>query len=299
MATVNDKMTAIADAIREKTGSTEALSLDGMAENIQTVYEAGKKSAYDMFWDALQCNGERSIYSLVFCNSDPYLAAEKKYNNWDETTFRPKYPIRPIECGSAIFCGLAIDNLKEHCEKYGIIIDFSIATTLTNCYRMIKSRYIPDMNVAKATTISSACYMADLLEESPNILNGELLTNYSNIYYGCRNMRKIPTLWAVNVTDYKNSFGVCDKLTTIENIVGEIMPNIDFRSCPLDIPTLKLIITHLKDYSGTSSEYTYTVTFKATAFAALEAEGATAEYNGVACTWAELIDNKKWNLVKA
>lgn len=266
-----------------------------LKEDIDNAYEAGKKSEYDAFWDAIQCNGERNIYGLVFCNSDAYNAAEKKYNNWDETTFRPKYPIIPIECGNAIFCGLAIDNLKEHCEKYGIIIDFSIATTLTNCYRMIKSRYVPDMNAAKATTISSAFYRAVLLEESPNILNGELLTNYNSAYDGCNNMKKIPTLWAVNVTSYSASFNGCFNLTTIEDIVGEIMPNIDFRSCPLDIPTLKLIITHLKDYSGTSSEYTYTVTFKATAFSALEAEGATSPHGN---TWAEYIDDLKWKLTK-
>jgi hypothetical protein len=35
MATVNEKMTAIADAIREKTGDTEKLSLDGMAEALR------------------------------------------------------------------------------------------------------------------------------------------------------------------------------------------------------------------------------------------------------------------------
>ena len=62
---------------------------------------------------------------------------------------------------------------------------------------------------------------------------------------------------------------------------------------------MKNIIEHLKDYNGTTNEYKYTVTFKTSAFNVLEAEGATAEYNGTACTWAELIDNLKWNLVKA
>lgn len=38
---VNEKMTAIADAIREKTGGTEALTLDGMAESIQGMPTAG------------------------------------------------------------------------------------------------------------------------------------------------------------------------------------------------------------------------------------------------------------------
>lgn len=47
MATVNDKMTAIADAIRDKTDGTDALTLDGMAAEIPKVYEAGKASMVD------------------------------------------------------------------------------------------------------------------------------------------------------------------------------------------------------------------------------------------------------------
>lgn len=39
---VNSKMTAIADAIRAKTGSTDALTLDGMAAAIPNVYAAGE-----------------------------------------------------------------------------------------------------------------------------------------------------------------------------------------------------------------------------------------------------------------
>lgn len=39
---VNSKMTAIADAIREKTGGTDLLSLDEMAAGVDETYEAGK-----------------------------------------------------------------------------------------------------------------------------------------------------------------------------------------------------------------------------------------------------------------
>lgn len=40
---VNEKMTAIADAIRDKTGGTEPLGLDDMAVGVGDVYEAGKQ----------------------------------------------------------------------------------------------------------------------------------------------------------------------------------------------------------------------------------------------------------------
>lgn len=44
---VNEKMTAIADNIRAKTGGTEPLTLDGMAESIPEVYSAGQSSMVD------------------------------------------------------------------------------------------------------------------------------------------------------------------------------------------------------------------------------------------------------------
>lgn len=42
MAAVNEKMTAIADAIRDKTGGVDKLTLDGMAAAIPLVYGAGE-----------------------------------------------------------------------------------------------------------------------------------------------------------------------------------------------------------------------------------------------------------------
>ncbi len=63
---VHAKMTAIADAIREKTGNTEALTLDGMAAGVGEVYAAGEKSAYDAFWGTYTDEGTRDQYSFAF-----------------------------------------------------------------------------------------------------------------------------------------------------------------------------------------------------------------------------------------
>lgn len=100
---VNSKMTAIADAIREKTGKTEKLSLDAMEEGIEDVYDAGfeagqngdggsydqgytdgQKAEYDAFWDAFQENGNRQHYAFAFC-----------HKGWSDKNYNPKYPIVP------------------------------------------------------------------------------------------------------------------------------------------------------------------------------------------------------------
>jgi hypothetical protein len=90
----------------------------------------------------------------------------------------------------------------------------------------------------------------------------------------------------------------CESLVDFE-AGGTIVQTISFAECPLSVKSMKSIISCLKDFTGASNDFDYTVTFKTSAFNELEKEGATAEYNGAACTWAELIDNKKWNLVKA
>ena len=57
--------------------------LTQIAENEQAVFDAGKKSEYDTFWDSYQENGNKVAYRLAFFGS-----------GWNDTTFHPKYPIK-------------------------------------------------------------------------------------------------------------------------------------------------------------------------------------------------------------
>ncbi len=57
--------------------------LTQIAENEQAVFDAGKKSEYDTFWDSYQENGNKVAYRLAFFGS-----------GWNDTTFRPKYPMK-------------------------------------------------------------------------------------------------------------------------------------------------------------------------------------------------------------
>ncbi len=63
---VNLKMTAIADAIREKTGAAELLSLDGMAESIPQVFESGK----EVMLKGLTNNYTRKYFNQTFTETD-------------------------------------------------------------------------------------------------------------------------------------------------------------------------------------------------------------------------------------
>ncbi len=89
---VNEKMTAIADAIRDKTGREEKLGLDAMAAGVGEVYEAGKQAEYDAFWDAYQENGQRTNYTYAFYN-----------RGWVDATFNPKYDIVAVGNAANLF----------------------------------------------------------------------------------------------------------------------------------------------------------------------------------------------------
>lgn len=230
MATVNEKMTAIADNIRSKTGGTEALSLDNMASGVNEVYEAGKKAEQNAFWEIYQEGGDRENWQYAFY-----------YRWWTDDTYNPIYPIKVRNPNTNMFYRTPVTNTKVSIDIRG--------TTLNYTFREASIVTIPEL----------------IVDESTNVNQG---------FLGASDLKNI-TITGTIGTDFKISW------------------------CPLTVESIKSIISALCDYTDTENEYVNTVTFKTSAFETLEAEGATAEYNGTPCTWAELIDNKKWNLTLA
>lgn len=223
---VNEKMTAIADAIRDKTGGTEALTLDGMTESIPAVFDAGKEAEQRAFWEVFQ---KRTSWQYAFA-----------YNGWTDKNYNPIYPIRIGSANTNMYYDSGITNTKVSLDISGRILNYT--------FRDSDIVTIPELIVDESTDINQGF---------------------------------------TNATALKNI-----------SITGTIGTNFKISWCPLSVASIKSIITALKDYTGIS-EYNYTLTVKKFAFETLEAEGTTAEYNGEACSWAELIDNKKWNLTLA
>lgn len=240
--------------------------------DFDNVYKAGKEAGtqaqYDEFWDGFQ-------------NVENGVPQRTQYNNafyqWRHKHIRPKYKIMPDSSVTTV------DNMYNSCNNLLEIenVDFSNFTpkttatsgswyyTFGNCTQ-IKS--FPDYNMKAG--------------------------GYVQTWRNCLNLQSIKIMRCCEHGAYETPFYACSKLKHLE-IEGEIGKSFPIPSSPLTCKSFKSIITHLHDYSGSFYAFTFTVTFKASAFEALEAEGATASYNGVACTWAELIDNKKWNLALA
>lgn len=145
---VFEKMTAIADAIRAKTGGTDALTLDGMAEAIAGIetdgggydegFADGAKSEYDKFWDNFQNYGNRRAYNYAFYGAD---------RKWGDT-FAPKYDL-VIENANYMFMynsGVGL-KLKEGLAKNNVRFDLSVCTRATACFSYSDIGDLPELNL--------------------------------------------------------------------------------------------------------------------------------------------------------
>ena len=243
-----------------------AENLATIAENVPKVYEAGKQAENKAFWDIITLNNTRPHYGHTF-----------RY--WDVPYVRPPYKITPTARGGTLYMFANNPNLLKVEKEY---FDLS---------------QLPNQSQTNGS-FGNQC----IFTNCPNLVEiediGITAAMYDTTYYGCSKLERIEIIRVQEDTTFYNAFSSCRALKhlTVEGVIGT---NFSIAYSPLTKESMKSIITHLKDYSGTSNEYKYTVTFNPSAFSVLEAEGATAEYNGVPCTWAELIDNLKWNLVKA
>ncbi len=148
MATVKEKMTAIADAIRAKTGGTELLTLDGMATDIPKVFEAGKQSEMTIFWNALQNFGNG-----VYGHYRMFHGA-----NWTDEAYNPIYPIKSADGTNLqqVYFSSGITNTKVPIILKGINASLLFAWS--------KIRTVPLIVVDENTTFTDTFLNANNLE---------------------------------------------------------------------------------------------------------------------------------------
>lgn len=134
MATVNEKMTAIADNIRDKTGGTEALTLDDMASGVNEVYEAGYNQHESDWWDAYQRQGSSTMYSSAFANGI-----------FTDELYKPKYPLRGV-----------MNNTFSQSLITDVKVPILAATSILQMLRWnSKTKRIPELNISETTNVSS------------------------------------------------------------------------------------------------------------------------------------------------
>jgi hypothetical protein len=252
---VNEKMTAIADAIRDKTKGTEKLSLDAMAIEIPKVYDAGKIDERDGFWESFQTPTRRMWTNAFACAC------------WNDYTFYPKYDIVPTGNASSLFRYCGITDFEGRLNECGAILDTSGATNLNNAFGESTVTVLPTIDLSKCTTSTAA----------------------SGVFSGCRSLTTIRKIIIGETIAILNIFNACSALEniTFEGVIGR---DIQLHYSPLTIESMKSVISHLKNYKGTDNESTYLVKFSDDCWAALEADSTAP--NGT--TWKEYVTALGW-----
>jgi hypothetical protein len=178
---VNEKMTAIADAIRSKTGGTEPLGLDEMAVGVGEVFDAGKQAEYDRFWDGVQDNGNRTDYRYAF-------------KEWRSTEINPKYPIVcTANSGTEMFNG---------CQS------LILPPTVTPVNGSFETIYCMFQNCRKAQEIGWDIKVVSSTSSA--------VTNTFNMCHELVNIKSLTFDVAETISFSANFFGYCYKLENVQ-----------------------------------------------------------------------------------
>ena len=211
-----------------------AEKLTTVAENQQKVYDAGKKSEYDAFWDAYQSNGNRRNYANAFAGQA-----------WGCDVFKPKYPIR--------FNDVTINSRTA----YGVF----------NWHGRANANYVLDLSTididfSGCMSISSAFSNAKV----DNItINGINIVSMDNAFNGGDGGNAITTI-NIKITDkctnMTNAFTYCRSLTNLIFTEDSVIatPITLTQSDKLTAESIDSIINALQDRTGLSA---YKVTFHA------------------------------------
>ena len=257
---VYEKMTAIADAIRAKTGGTDALTLDGMAEAIPQVYAAGITE----MWESIQAGGKTQTY-------------QQKFESWkfERKTFKPIYDVRPTQPVRMFYDIHKADSneifdLEEIEREQGIVFDFSQTTNLQHVFNGAE---IDVVNVVDARNASAT---------------NALYWTFSGVQgdgkeFGHPTVKRINKFIVGEKTDrfYMTFYCAYD----LEHCVleGEISKNgFSFgQSSKIDKESILSVLNCLKDYSTDTSGTKWVVALGTTNLAKLtEAEKAIATEKG-------------------
>jgi hypothetical protein len=226
---VNEKMTAIADAIREKTGDTEQLTLDDMATEIPKVYEAGKEQGTDEFWDIVQNFGNRTSYLRTF-------------QYWANEYIRPKYKVVPTDSGDVL------------------------ANAFTGCrnLKILESKYFDysNLRVYPTSEYSGNYYTFQICSNLERIEDiGIPASYYSRTYFNLGKLKTIDAMYVREDTLIANAFHYDYELEnlTVIGVIGQNGFDVSYSS-KLTHDSLMSIINALKDYSEDTSGKTWLVT---------------------------------------
>lgn len=243
-------------ATKEQTMSANNLTI---TENMEKIYDAGKKSQYDEFWDDYQKNGKRTYYIFAFAGA-----------GWTKDNLKPKYKVVPLNSsqgGSQIFdrCNFGNDEAID----FSLIADMFDFSNIVYAYGLFKDAKMNNIiaDLSSATTLGDA---------------------FTNIW-GTYTIKNITIKVNENAT-MTSAFNIMvENLNFMEgSVIGK---SITVNSRNLTKESAINIIAHLKNYKGTPNEGTYVLTLSSQTWSLLDNDTGEPE---TGLSWRDYIESIGW-----
>lgn len=123
MATVNEKMTALADAIREKTGETGRLSLDGMIDSLNNY--SGATLNFEVIGGTTQPSSPK--------NNTIWVNTSTSITSWNLSVDQPSNPVNGM-----VWIAISY-NAKT---TFNLIENNPITISLASCYQYTSNKWV-------------------------------------------------------------------------------------------------------------------------------------------------------------
>lgn len=241
-------LTDVADAIREKTNTTDKIKASEFDDKIKEI--SGDSEQWE--WASNNVINFSSA-NPTFFKGMTYLKVVPNYfneecakiTNWSNA-FNGCSNLVDIDIDTS--AGTNFTNMFYNCTKFQKIdsIDTSEGTifsgTFYGCGIVDGSALSKDMDFSKATTLFE-CFLGNKsMVTSPKIITQA--TNMRGIFYNCTNLETVLEIDTSNATNIQHLFGLCSKLKTVDLLDTSKAQNMYgvFQDCSSieSVPTLDL-----------------------------------------------------------
>lgn len=190
--TLGNFLTDVADAIREKKGTSETIQASDFDTEIVNLPSSG-----GLDWTALGYSGQPQIIE------DDYSYSKNIYDNWNPST-----------------TSMVAKFQNDKNLVYMPLVDTSNVTNMASAFNgCAKLRYLPELNTSNVTVMGS-CFVSTLLETFP-LLDTSNVTSMAYMFMACSALKTVPLLNTSNVTSFSSMFSNCIALTdtSLDNIL--------------------------------------------------------------------------------
>lgn len=180
--------------------------LTTIAENVPKVYAAGKQAGREGFWDAYQVRGYTNDYLYAFAG-----------NRWTDTTYNPRYPIKPSGNAQLMYVYSGITDTKVPIDISGV--RSNLVGTFQNARKLVTIRKLivdeqtgPLTSVFNNANVLVNLTMEGILASSIDVqwcpLSKESITSVCNVLSSTITGKKVTfnksavnTAFGINVDD--------------------------------------------------------------------------------------------------